>query len=590
MRLFDKLRGSKRIPDSVDFLTACSLENIGDVIRILKENENVINSLDTEGNTALIYAAGTGKIDVVELLIKSDADLNIQTPNGITALMYALLIGHKDIVELLINNGADLNIQTPEGVTALIYAVDRGHQDIVELLIKGGADINILDNEGNTALIYAAREGKTEVVELLIKSGANLNIKNKEFNDNGLIYGNTTALILSAFLGYTDIVELLIKSGANLNIQNPNGFTALFFAAIDEHKDIVELLIKGGADLNILDTEGNTALMYAANDGKIDVVELLIRSGADLNIQSKNGFTALLNAAGNGHEDIVELLTKNNKTGAFIVDTKDNTTDCYYVDLEATKVVAEEARKIAEEKKEQEIEARKQKAMDIFFDFQKELRNPIYGEGTLAKIRSVMYQMSKFTTGQLDLTDADLESAQAIFEEIKTNWRKVEMECFVELESETEENGDGRKELCKITSETCENSEKDEYRKTEKRNGMKEYCEEGSESEYSKKRELIQSFATKNYEKLSKTTKNTYNALSVEMNKKEVQNAIGTVGKVINIALTEENMVKKLKEEQIIGKKTAFALKLILPIVETKLIVLKPITPIIKKSLRNKMK
>ena len=73
------------------------LENIGDVIRILKENENFINSLDTEGNTALIYAAGTGKKDVVELLIKSDADLNIQTPNGITALMYALLIGHKDI-------------------------------------------------------------------------------------------------------------------------------------------------------------------------------------------------------------------------------------------------------------------------------------------------------------------------------------------------------------------------------------------------------------------------------------------------------------------------------------------------------------
>ncbi|WP_235283204.1 ankyrin repeat domain-containing protein [Methanosarcina sp. 2.H.A.1B.4] len=583
MGLFDKLRGAKRNPNSVDefveFVNACASGQIEDVGRILKENKNVIEIQDKNGITALMVAGDHGHRDVVELLIKAGAYPNIQNKNGNTTLNIAAAQGYKEIVELLIKSGANLNIQDTKGSTALMFAATGGHKDVVELLIKSGANLNIQDTKGSTALTYAVIEGIIDIVDLLIKGGANPNIQNK----NG-----STALIYAAKMGQKDIVELLIIGDANLNIQDTESRTALMSATVSAQKDIVELLIKAGTDLNIQDTDGSTALMFAVAKGDKDIVELFIKAGVDLNIQNKNSYTALIIATAKENKDIIELFPKNNKTEAFRADTKDNIIDCHYI--EAKRMADEEARKAAEERGEQKREARKQKAMDIFFDFQKELRNSIYGEGTLAKIRSVMYQMSNFTTDRLDLTDADLEKAQTILEDIKTNWKKVEMECFVELESETKENEDGRKELCKITQGTCENFEEVELRKTKTRSVMEEYYEDGKESEYLKKRELIQSFAKNNYEKLSETTKNTCNALRVEMNKEEVKNAIDTVGKVINIVLTEENTVKKLKEEKIIGKKMAFTLKLITPIVEKKLIVLKPITPTIKKSLRDKMK
>ena len=156
-----------------------------------------LNSLDEDGETALMKAATKGESATVEQLLAAGADPNIQSPEyGETALMLAADFGESAIVEQLLAAGAELNLQAKGGLTALMWA------------------------QGGSGTKEKAR--KYKVFQILVAAGAELNLRSN-------LYGNT-ALMQAALSGDGDAAQVLIAAGAELNLRNKNGMTALMIA------------------------------------------------------------------------------------------------------------------------------------------------------------------------------------------------------------------------------------------------------------------------------------------------------------------------------------------------------------------------
>jgi ankyrin repeat-rich membrane spanning protein len=75
--------------------------------------------------------------------------------DGWTALMWACWSGMPATVERLLENGASPAAADAEGNTALIIAARRGHARIVRALLAKGADRAARNKAGNTALTAA---------------------------------------------------------------------------------------------------------------------------------------------------------------------------------------------------------------------------------------------------------------------------------------------------------------------------------------------------------------------------------------------------------------------------------------------------
>lgn len=111
-------------------LTKKNNEAIPLIRKLLNENPNTINQINSQGWTALMLAAtnsGTCSTEnTVQILIDAGAELNLQISTGWTALILAARNSNRcsteNTVKMLIDAGADINLQTNKGWTALILA------------------------------------------------------------------------------------------------------------------------------------------------------------------------------------------------------------------------------------------------------------------------------------------------------------------------------------------------------------------------------------------------------------------------------------------------------------------------------------
>ena len=106
-------------------------------------------------------------------LISRGSQLESRNTAGRTALIYAASNNHPEVVADLLKAGADINAQDKDGRrTALILASSWGYGEVATTLVtQGGADSSIIDKDGYTALDIAKKYGKEEVVDIL--SGSN---------------------------------------------------------------------------------------------------------------------------------------------------------------------------------------------------------------------------------------------------------------------------------------------------------------------------------------------------------------------------------------------------------------------------------
>ena len=98
---------------------------------------------------------------MIELLLKAGADPNTSLAEGETALMTAARTGKLDAVEVLLAHGADVRQKEKgRGQTALMWAAAEGHTAVVKRLIEAGADPRIRSEGRILGFMFAVREGR----------------------------------------------------------------------------------------------------------------------------------------------------------------------------------------------------------------------------------------------------------------------------------------------------------------------------------------------------------------------------------------------------------------------------------------------
>jgi len=146
-------------------------QNAETLVMAAKRLDN-IDYRDANGETALMLAAKSGRIELAGRLLKKGADVNAVSASGDTALHLAAGSGHADVSALLLDNGAKVNAVNTAGSTALIPAAGSGRDEVVSLLLARGADAEkqgTFKGKSGTPLVAALQAGSTPVVSLLTK-------------------------------------------------------------------------------------------------------------------------------------------------------------------------------------------------------------------------------------------------------------------------------------------------------------------------------------------------------------------------------------------------------------------------------------
>jgi ankyrin repeat protein len=210
-------------------LTVAIKDDLGlEVIKALIEAGADVNfTIDNPGSILHTAVYNNQPVAIIEALIEAGADVNARDSSGETVLMRAVSSSKLETILLLLEAGADINAKANDGSTALLH-VSRSYPDvealdehiaIIEALIKAGADVNANDADGWTALMTTNVPG---VISLLLQAGADVNAKSND--------GFTALMKAASVVANEEVVLLLLEAGADAKVVNNEGKTALDLA------------------------------------------------------------------------------------------------------------------------------------------------------------------------------------------------------------------------------------------------------------------------------------------------------------------------------------------------------------------------
>ena len=185
----------------VDFNRAVATDDVRTVSKMLERGMDP-NTVNENGEPALLTAARDGTPAMVQTLLKARASVNVRNGVGDTPIMLAALAGNLPVVKLLREAGAEIN---RPGWTPLHYAAISGHDAVIEYLLSTGADLALTAPNGATPLMLAVLENKGATVKLLLGYGFDVNAR----NDKG-----ESALTWARRREFREIEQLLRKAGA----------------------------------------------------------------------------------------------------------------------------------------------------------------------------------------------------------------------------------------------------------------------------------------------------------------------------------------------------------------------------------------
>ncbi len=161
-------------------MIASSYYYYDDMVEFLLRNGADVNLKDSEGKTALLWAA-SNSLPNAKILIEYDAKVNEPANDGMTPFLQASLGVSSgkvpiEMCDLFRKNRANINASLTKksalGWTALHYASINGDAELVKYLIKYGANVNKATGEGSTPLFLAKLGNHEEIIRILKNVGA----------------------------------------------------------------------------------------------------------------------------------------------------------------------------------------------------------------------------------------------------------------------------------------------------------------------------------------------------------------------------------------------------------------------------------
>ena len=294
-----------------------------EIAGLLLDAGAAVDAANRYGVTPLALASVNGSTPMIARLLEVGAEPNLPNPEGETPLMTAARTGNAASIGTLLEHGAEVDaVEAWRGQTALMWATAQNQAEAVEALLAAGADPNARSGRGFTPVLFAAREGHVDVLDALVRAGAHV--------DDALPSNGMSALVLAVYNAQYDFAKALLDLGADPDAAG-NGWTALhqvvwtnrpnlgrnppFPVPLGELDafDLVRTLAAAGADLdapqaqeprdgnrNILNRIGSTPFLQAAKVADAEMMQLLVDLGADPSVTTEEGVTPLMAAAGVG--------------------------------------------------------------------------------------------------------------------------------------------------------------------------------------------------------------------------------------------------------------------------------------------------
>ena len=317
-----------------------------DQVRELLRSGADVNAPQSDGVTALHWAADNGDAALAGVLIYAGANLAPLTRNdAYTPMHMAARGGHAEVLAVLLEAGADPGVATSRtGVTPMHLAAKAGSGEALRALAAGGAEVDARDHQwGQTPLIFAAGFNRLVAVNTLIELGADVSLTENVLHmptryavdraaraarnevlesfraqsDNPGLWAPTPQQVQAAseaawrvqalppeeIIGkptdqqMTENQLALLQTNAlsyHEMVGNQGGLTALLHASRDGFRGVVHALLDAGADINQVSAgERNSPLLIAAINGHFDLMLELLERGADPRLADLSGATPL---------------------------------------------------------------------------------------------------------------------------------------------------------------------------------------------------------------------------------------------------------------------------------------------------------
>ncbi|MCY4400131.1 MAG: ankyrin repeat domain-containing protein [Gemmatimonadetes bacterium] len=303
---------------------------------LLRQGEDA-NTAQSDGMTALHWAASNNDIEIARTLLYAGATVRATTRlGGYTPLHLASRAGHPEVAGALLEAGADPDVFTTTGVTAMHFAADADAPGVVTTLVKHDADVNARDGfSRRTPLMFAAVRGADAALQALLDAGAEPGLvtdtKDYEALDQSLraeqrqrarvraaaeepeeeeeepeaptqgsqpAPGQPRTPAQPAPAGATpadpaakpDPEPPVRALSSAQQIGKQGGFSALHYAVREGHRSTASLLLDGGADINQPTAGDETSpMLVAIINGNYDLARDLLERGADPNQLSDDG-------------------------------------------------------------------------------------------------------------------------------------------------------------------------------------------------------------------------------------------------------------------------------------------------------------
>lgn len=269
-----------------------------------------VNAAQSDGSTALHWAAYHGDTVAAKRLLKVRADPAAVTGTGMTPLALACEAGNEEMVRLLLKAKADPNQTLKGGETPLMMAARTGNVAVMKLLLARKAQIDAKEKlRGTTALMWAAANSNPEAVRFLISKGADINAKSATVAQGRRPYiAPPGRERIQEFIDGTGLRGAVVEekgddsaSGQPVDPAAREAAKRLFQEEIAAAKGAIAKFGATAAYARRGEKQfgGLTPLLFAARDGNLETVKVLLDAGVDVNQQSEYGWTALLVATHN---------------------------------------------------------------------------------------------------------------------------------------------------------------------------------------------------------------------------------------------------------------------------------------------------
>lgn len=305
---------------------------------------SVADVADKNGQTPILWAAGSGSAAVCSRLIALGVDVEHMDKNKRTPLSLAAERAYDDVVRVLLETRrVDKMSKCAAGRTPLDWAVrefseldgpcfdwhrrEERKWAIVYMLITGDLDQVPTVTSFERLLKEAVELDKPQVISQLIPTHlANDIYSPLELVEHAMEHGSddTVRAVITALakteieVSHASILSSAASAGRTVLVEellrkekaSETGDQSLISqAAANGHMETIQMLLEKGTDVNQADGDGKTPLMLAGMHDREETIKMLLESpGINVNAVDNDGRTAVSHAAGAWYSGCLKLL------------------------------------------------------------------------------------------------------------------------------------------------------------------------------------------------------------------------------------------------------------------------------------------